>query len=81
MAKTSYHVIARSNGEWSVKRTGATRVSKTFPTKDAAITNAKRLVVSSGGGEVIIHTKDGRVSERGNVIPSVNANGYVQARH
>ena len=64
MANISYHVIARSGGKWSVIRTGAERVSGNFPTKKEAVTNAKRLVTTSGGGELIIHERDGRVSKR-----------------
>ncbi len=64
MAKKSYHVIAKSNGEWSVKRTGAERATGNFSTKKGAITTARELVTKSGGGELIIHEKDGRVSKR-----------------
>lgn len=64
MAKTSYHVIAKSDGSWSVKRTGAERASGIFPTKREAVSTAKRMVTTSGGGELIIHEKDGRVSRR-----------------
>ncbi|MCD9188470.1 MAG: DUF2188 domain-containing protein [Pyrinomonadaceae bacterium] len=64
MAKSSYHVIAKSDGAWSVKRTGAERASGNYPTKAAAVTSAKRLVSKEGGGELIIHGKDGRVSSR-----------------
>lgn len=64
MAKKSYHVIAKSNGEWSVKKAGAVRVSENFPTKKEAVTSAKKRVITSGGGELIIHEKDGRVSKR-----------------
>lgn len=76
-----YHVIARSSGGWSVKRTGAAKVSKTFATKNAAISNARKLAVSSGGAEVIVHAKDGRVSTRVDVIPPTNGNGGVNTRH
>jgi small subunit ribosomal protein S6 len=64
MAKKTYHVIAKSNGEWSVKRNGAERATGNFSTKKGAITTARDLVTKSGGGELIIHEKDGRVSER-----------------
>jgi len=64
MAKNSYHVIAKSNGEWSVKRNGADRATGNFPTKKGAVTTARDLVTKSGGGELIIHGKDGRVSQR-----------------
>ena len=64
MAKKSYHVIAKSDGSWNVKRTGAERASGKFSTKKEAVTTAKKLVTKDGGGELIIHGKDGRVSRR-----------------
>lgn len=67
MESKSYHVIAKSGGRWSVIRTGAERVSGNFSTKKEAVEAAKRLVTTSGGGELIIHESDGRVSTRGSV--------------
>lgn len=64
MAKNSYHVIVKSDGRWNVIKTGAERASGVFPTKKEAITTARELVTKSGGGELIIHEKDGRVSKR-----------------
>ena len=64
MAKKSYHVIAKSDGQWSVKRTGAERASGNFPTKKAAVSTARKLVTKDGGGELIVHGKDGTVSRR-----------------
>ena len=64
MAKKSYHVIAKSNGSWDVKRTGAERASKSFPTKSEAVKDAGKMLTQSGGGELIIHRTDGRVSRR-----------------
>ena len=64
MTKASYHVIAKNNGKWNVKRTGAERASSSFTTKAAAERQAKAMLNRSGGGEVIIHGKDGRVSRR-----------------
>lgn len=60
----SYHVVARSNGNWSVHRVGAARVTKTYATKRDAIAEGKRLSRSSGSGSLIIHGKDGRVVSR-----------------
>lgn len=80
MAETKYHVIARSKGNWSVLRNGAIRVTKTFSTKEAAINNARKLVASAGGGELVIHTKDGRVSARNDISPTVR-NGNRSAKN
>jgi hypothetical protein len=79
MAGTKYHVIARSKGNWSVLRSDASRVTRTFSTKEAAINNARKLVASSGGGELVIHTKDGRVSARNDIAPPLsNGNSSTQ---
>jgi hypothetical protein len=77
MAKNSYHVIVKSDGKWNVIKTGAERASGSFSTKKEAVTTARELVTKSGGGELIIHKKDGRVSKRdsyGNepIPPKVN---------
>ena len=55
-----YHV--QYNGErdlWTVKRAGASRVSRTFATKGEATKQAKVFADRSGGGEVNIHNKGG----------------------
>jgi hypothetical protein len=64
MAKNSYHVIAKSDGSWNVKKTGTKRASKSFSTKSEAVKDAGAMLKKSGGGELIIHKTDGRVSRR-----------------
>ena len=64
MEKNSYHVIAKSNGKWSVVKAGAERASGNFPTKSEAVKGAAGLLKKSGGGELIVHKTDGRVSSR-----------------
>lgn len=79
MAGTRYHVIARSKGNWSVLRNDASRVTRTYSTKVAAINNPRKLVASSGGGELVIHAKDGRVSAMSDIAPAVSkTNGSVR---
>ncbi|MBA2620992.1 MAG: DUF2188 domain-containing protein [Acidobacteria bacterium] len=73
MSKKSYHVIAKSNGEWSVKRTGAERASKTFSTKSEAVKDAGKMLTQSGGGELIIHKTDGRVIRRDTLTGDSNS--------
>ena len=80
MSKKSYHVIARSNGDWSVKRTGAER-ARIYPTKTEAEKVAINTLRRTGGGELIIHGKDGRVIKRNSYAGvSVKSNGNVKNR-
>ena len=55
-----YHVQYDEDRDlWTVKRAGASRVSRTFATKAEATKQAKVFADRSGGGEVNIHNKGG----------------------
>jgi hypothetical protein len=58
----TYHVMTRIGGGWSVRKEGTTRPTGTFDSKDQAIRRA-REVARNGGGEVVIHHRDGLVQE------------------
>jgi len=62
MAKKRRHVVF-SDGKWSVRRTGATRASRTFATQEEAIEEARELARQEGS-EIYIHGLDGRIRER-----------------
>lgn len=59
MAKKTYYVTPRSDGNWNVKREGASRPSNITPTQRAAEQQAKEyLRQNPGGGEVRIQGRD-----------------------
>lgn len=62
MAKKSNHVVPSSDG-WSVKKSGSTRASKTFDTKDKAIDYGRDLSINEKT-ELYIHKKNGMIQER-----------------
>ena len=53
------HVISRDGG-WAVKSEGATRASKIYKTKDAAVSGATS---SSQGRDIVIHKRDGSIDK------------------
>lgn len=53
------HVISR-NGGWAVKSEGASRASKVYDTKDAAVRGATE---SSKGRDIVIHKRDGSIDK------------------
>lgn len=53
------HVISR-NGGWAIKSEGASRASRVYKTKDAAVNGAKR---SSKGRDIVIHKRDGSIDK------------------
>lgn len=56
------HVVQHGD-EWAVRREGANRVSKTFPTKKEAEEYAREKARQEGG-EVVIHGRDGKIQDK-----------------
>jgi len=61
MAK-GQHVVP-NNGNWSVKRAGASRVSSTHNTQAEAIQAATKIARNQRT-DVYVHGRDGRIRER-----------------
>lgn len=64
------HVLPSPNGGWDVKAPGAKRASSHAKTKAAAVRRAREIVHNAGGGEVIIHGRDGEVRTTSTIRPS-----------
>jgi hypothetical protein len=63
MSRKSYHVVANSAGGWSVRKEGADKAERVFSVKGAAISFA-RSVTRRTGGEIVIHSADGRIRDK-----------------
>ena len=57
------HVVPSKNNGWDVKGAGNTKATKHFDTKKAAIDYA-REISNNQKSELIIHNKDGRISQK-----------------
>jgi hypothetical protein len=68
--KTNYHVVPNSEHGWAVKKAGAERVSGFAPTQRGAEKLAKTFSSRSGGGEVVIHRRDGKIRDKDTVFPA-----------
>jgi len=66
----NYHVVQNDEGGWSPRRAGATRPSGNYNTQRDAEQEAKRLASNSGGGEVRIHGRDGKIRDSDTVPPA-----------
>jgi hypothetical protein len=60
--KKSNHVIPKEKG-WAVKKSGSTKASKKFDTKDKAIQYGKEISKREKA-ELYIHKKDGRIQNK-----------------
>lgn len=63
MPNGDHHVTHREDGKWQVKREGGDRASTVTDTKQDAI-NQGREISRNQGTELIIHNKDGKISQR-----------------
>jgi hypothetical protein len=62
MGTKGQHVVP-NGGKWSVRKAGASKVTKTFRTQKEAISEA-RETAKKQRTELYIHGKDGRIRER-----------------
>jgi hypothetical protein len=63
MSKKAYHVIAKTDSGWSVRKTGAGRAVKHFENKEEAVEYGKELSRSQGT-ELFVHGRNGRIQEK-----------------
>lgn len=57
------HVVPGSDGGWDVTKPAASRRSAHADTQAGAIDRAREIVTNAGGGEVVIHGRDGRIRD------------------
>jgi hypothetical protein len=65
----SRHVVPGDKGGWDVVKPGGGRASAHSDTQAEAITRAREIVHKAGGGEVVIHGRDGAIRDSDTVAP------------
>lgn len=65
---SNYHVVRRGK-DWAPLREGAEKASGIYPTQGKAEQAAKEHAGNSGGGEVKIHGRDGKIRDSDTVAP------------
>lgn len=68
------HVVPNPDGGWDVKKPGAERASSHVDTQADAIDRAREIVHNAGGGEVVIHGRDGQIRDSDTVAPGNDPN-------
>src|SRR4051794_16443137 len=61
MAKKDYHVVPH-DGNWAVRKEGASKVSSQHSTQAAAIAAGQKLA-KNHATELVIHARDGRIRD------------------
>ena len=68
------HVVANPKGGWDVKKPGSGRAIVHTETQKDAVDRARKIVSNSGGGEVRIHGRDGRIRDSDTIAPGKDPN-------
>lgn len=68
------HVVPNPEGGWDVVKPGAERSSSHQPTQADAIGRAREIVHNAGGGEVVIHGRNGQIRDSDTVAPGNDPN-------
>jgi len=63
------HVVPNPSGGWDVKAPGAGRASTHHDTQSDAINRARQIVGNAGGGEIVIHGRNGQIRDSDTVHP------------
>jgi len=65
----NYHVVPDSEKGWAVKKEGTKRATFS-PTQRSAEKIAKQRASNTGGGEVVIHRRDGKIRDKDTMAPA-----------
>jgi hypothetical protein len=74
-------VSPNPDGGWDVKAPNAGRASAHTDTQAQAIARAKEIVANTGGGEVTIQGRDGRIRDSDTVPPGNDPNPPRDTKH
>ena len=74
MSRTERHVVPNPDGGWDITKPDGQRPSGHAATQQAAIDRARKIVHNAGGGEVVIHGRDGRVRDSDTIAPGNDPN-------
>jgi hypothetical protein len=69
MPRNERHVVPNPSGGWDVRAPDGRPSSAHTKTQGDAIDRARGIVGNSGGGEVVIHGRDGRIRDSDTVPP------------
>jgi Uncharacterized protein conserved in bacteria (DUF2188) len=70
MGKNDRHVVPNPAGGWDVKAPGARRASGHHDSQAGAIVQARQITHNHGGGELVIHGRDGQIRAKDTIPPA-----------
>ncbi|WP_083460363.1 DUF2188 domain-containing protein [Jiangella muralis] len=74
MARNERQVAPHSDGGWKVEAPGASRASSRHQTQAEAIERAREILEHSGGGELVIKNREGKIRDADTIAPGNDPN-------
>jgi hypothetical protein len=68
--RSNYHIVPSPEKGWIVRKEGAKKISDSAATQRGAEKRAKELASKNGGGEVVIHRRDGKIRDKDTIFPA-----------
>lgn len=75
------HVVPNPDGGWDVRKPGADRASSHHSTQREAEKRAKEILGNAGGGEAVIHDREGKIRDSDTVPPARDPNPPKDKKH
>lgn len=69
MSEADRHVVQNPAGGWDVKKSNSSRASAHAGTQEGARALARTIIHNQGGGELIVHGRDGRIRAKDTIAP------------
>jgi Uncharacterized protein conserved in bacteria (DUF2188) len=70
MPRTERHVVPNEGGGWDILAPGASQASAHLERQDQAVQRARQILRNEGGGELVVHDRQGKVREKNTVRPA-----------
>lgn len=64
-----YHIVAKDDG-WNVVKHNGSRIGASHKTKDEAIRAGRNALRKAGGGQLVVHGRDGLIHDSDTVFGS-----------
>lgn len=74
MPRNERHVVPNPDGGWDVVKPRRSRASSHQDRQSDAIRRAGEIVGNRGGGEVVIHNREGRIRDSDTIRPGNDPN-------
>lgn len=75
------HVVPSPKGGWDVRKPSAAKASSHHETQAEAEARAKQILARRGGGEVVIHDREGKIRDSDTVPPGRDPFPPKDTRH